>query len=103
MVISEKCLIDDYVKWQIPGRGGGIPDLPFVRLLNFVGNSTCQAQIQILTLDKKYMEERVTELMPLSKFAPYHFCQFTPLNWKQLYPQLNQFSWYQLILSKQRI
>ena len=59
---------------MLSGRSMGkvweIPDLTVIRLLGFVGNSTCQTQIHILSLNNNYMKERVIEVMPLRKFPP---------------------------------
>ena len=52
------------------GRVRGISDLPVIRRLGFGGNSTCQKQTYILSLNNEYMKERVRAIMPLSKFAP---------------------------------
>ena len=60
------------------GRVWGMSDLPVIRLLGFVGNSTCRTQIHNLSVNNKYMKERVIEVIPLSKLAPYHFCRFAP-------------------------
>ena len=57
------------------GRVWGISDLPVIRRLGF--GATCQTQIHILSLNKKYMKEKVIEVMPLSMFPSYHFCQFS--------------------------